>query len=196
MIATAHQHGQPRRHRHQQQHGHQHSRPQQPQQQQRQQQPQPPQPQNSNQRRLRIAFDLDETLGVPIIDGRAVTGFQMREGCRELLQDLSQRYDLILWSVSARPLLDKVLRHGGLQRYFKKTYSWNEQPAPWKDIRKVACDYLVDDSDHHREQAKKFGMESKYIVVSPYGSYEDEINPAEWVRTIKAALAAEEAKAG
>jgi hypothetical protein len=50
----------------------------------------------------RIAFDLDETLGVPVIAGDGVAGFQARPGCLDLLGGLRGRCTLLLWSVSSR----------------------------------------------------------------------------------------------
>ena len=49
----------------------------------------------------RIAFDLDETLGVPLIEGDAIVGFQVRPGCPELLDRLRPSFTLgllpVLW---------------------------------------------------------------------------------------------------
>jgi hypothetical protein len=36
----------------------------------------------------RVAFDLDETLGIPIVDGDSIVGFQAREGAIQLLEEL------------------------------------------------------------------------------------------------------------
>ena len=45
---------------------------------------------------VRIAFDLDETLGVPIIEGATMRGWQLRPGCPELLARLQARFVLCL----------------------------------------------------------------------------------------------------
>src|SRR5262249_48780892 len=103
----------------------------------------------------RIAFDLDETLGVPRIEGGTIVGFQSRAGCASLLEQLCRRYTLVLWTVSSRRYLDKVLAFG-LRTFFEETYSWDELPASWKDIRKLRLGYLIDDSEHHREAARQF----------------------------------------
>jgi hypothetical protein len=48
----------------------------------------------------RIAIDLDEPPGVPLIDGPTLVGWQMRPGCAEPLDHQQSRYSLLLWSVS------------------------------------------------------------------------------------------------
>jgi hypothetical protein len=135
----------------------------------------------------RVAFDLDETLGVPIVDGDLIVGFQAREGAIRLLKELDCKYSLLLWTVSNRSYLEKILSFG-LRQYFIETYSWDELPVSWKDIRKIRADYLVDDSDHHRTQAEKHGIDNGYIVVVPYGDTEDLNDPLNWVRQIEKVL--------
>ena len=136
----------------------------------------------------RIAFDLDETLGVPLTDGRGVVGWQMRPGCADLLDRLRPRFELVLWSVSPRRYVDKALT-GGLGRWFGESYSWDEVPLTWKDVRQVQVDWLVDDSPHHAKAAEKFGLTSRYVVVPAYGSPEDADDPLAWVRLVEAAVA-------
>jgi hypothetical protein len=135
----------------------------------------------------RIAFDLGETLGLPIIDGATMVGWQSRPGCLELLARLQGRFVLCLWSVSSRRYVDKALSFG-LGRWFAESYSWDEIPARWKDVRQIRADFLVDDSPHHRESARMLGMELAYIVVPPYGSPEDSADPLAWVRMVEAAV--------
>jgi hypothetical protein len=135
----------------------------------------------------RIAFDLDETLGVPLIEGRTVIGWQLRPRCVALLDRLHSEFGLLLWSVSPRRYVDKALS-GGLSRWFKESYSWDELPARWKDVRQVRADFLVDDSPHHREVAERSGLEAAYIVVPAYGSPEDTADPLGWVRLVESAV--------
>ena len=135
----------------------------------------------------RIAFDLDETLGVPLIDGPNVVGWQMRPGCAELLDRLQAEFGLLLWSVSPRRYVDKALSLG-LGRWFTESYSWDELPASWKDVRQLRVDFLVDDSPHHREKAERLGLEAFYIVVPAYGSPEDVADPLGWVRLIESTV--------
>jgi hypothetical protein len=135
----------------------------------------------------RIAFDLDETLGVPLIEGNALVGFQCRPGCLELLGRLHSGFDLCLWSVSGRRYLDKCLSFG-LSDWFAETYSWDELPAPWKDVRRINTDLLVDDSPHHRDAAAKLGLADRYVVVPIYGGPEDVTDPLGWVRLIEKAV--------
>lgn len=135
----------------------------------------------------RIAFDLDETLGVPIIDGSAMISWQLRPGCEELLNSLRSQFVLCLWSVSSRRYVDKALSFG-LRTWFTETYSWDELPVRWKDVRQIRADYLVDDSPHHREAARGLGLEAAYIVVPQYGSPEDADDPSAWVRQVAAAV--------
>lgn len=135
----------------------------------------------------RIAFDLDETLGVPVIDGAAMIGWQIRPGCLELLERLRPRFVLCLWSVSGRRYVDKALSFG-LGGWFAETYSWDELPARWKDVRQIRADFLVDDSPHHREAAGALGLEAAYIVVPQYGSPEDAADPLAWVRLVEIAV--------
>ena len=135
----------------------------------------------------RIAFDLDETLGVPLIDGAHLIGWQLRPGCAELLDRLKAEFDLLLWSVSPRRYVDKALSFG-LGRWFAESYSWDELPAHWKDVRQLRADFLVDDSPHHRQAAERLGLGAAYIVVPAYGSPEDTADPLGWVRLIEFAV--------
>lgn len=135
----------------------------------------------------RIAFDLDETLGVPLIEGNSVIGFQSRPGCLELLGRLRSRFTLLLWSVSNRCYLDRCLSFG-LAGWFTETYSWDELPAPWKDVRRIDADLLVDDSPHHRAAATKYGLADRYVVVPIYGGPEDAANPLGWVQLVEQAV--------
>jgi FMN phosphatase YigB (HAD superfamily) len=132
----------------------------------------------------RIAFDLDETLGVPLIDGATMVGWQIRPGCAELLGSLRSTFVLCLWSVSGRRYVDKALSFG-LRDWFAECYSWDEVPARWKDVRQIKVDFLVDDSPQHRDAARAFGLESAYIVVPQYGSPEDSVDPLGWVRLVE-----------
>jgi hypothetical protein len=134
----------------------------------------------------RVAFDLDETLGVPLIEGDAIIGFQVRLGCLELLGRLRPRFTLCLWSVSGRRYVEKCLSFG-LSAWFAETYSWDELPASWKDVRRIGADLLVDDSPHHREAAARHGLGDRYVVVPVYGSPEDAADPLAWVRLVERA---------
>src|SRR5689334_3772020 len=114
--------------------------------------------------RLRwIAFDLDETLGAPLVDGVRVVGWQMRPGAAELLDRLHRDFELLLWSVSPRRYVDKALS-AGLARWFAESHSWDELPNHWKDVRQVRADFLVDDSPRHLEAADRLGLGAGYIV--------------------------------
>ena len=135
----------------------------------------------------RIAFDLDETLGVPLIEDNALVGFQLRPGCLELLGRLRPAFALCLWSVSNRRYLDKCLSFG-LSAWFVETYSWDESPASWKDVRRIRADFLIDDSPHHREAAEKHGLADCYVVVPVYGSPEDLADPLAWVQLVERAV--------
>jgi hypothetical protein len=134
----------------------------------------------------RIAFDLDETLGVPLIEGDAIVGFQARPGCLELLGRLRPRCTLCLWSVRSRRYLDKVLSFE-LAAWFSETYSWDDLPAAWKDVRRIEADLLIDDSPHHRDAAAKDGLADRYVVVPVYGGPEDAADPLAWVRLVERA---------
>ena len=135
----------------------------------------------------RIAFDLDETLGVPVIDGAVMVGWQTRPGCLELLASLRSRFVLCLWSVSSRRYVDKALSFE-LASWFAETYSWDEIPARWKDVRQIKADFLVDDSPMHLEAARKLGIDAAYILVPQYGSREDADDPLGWVRLVESAV--------
>jgi hypothetical protein len=136
----------------------------------------------------RIAFDLDETLGVPLIEGNTIVGFQCRPGCVELLSRLQSRFVLCVWSVSNRRYLDRCLSFG-LNRWFAETYSWDDLPGSWKDVRRIGADLLVDDSPHHREAAQKHGLADRYVVVPIYGGPEDVADPLAWIRLVEQATA-------
>jgi hypothetical protein len=101
----------------------------------------------SNDLSLRIAFDLDETLGVPQV------------------------------------YVNKVLSYG-LDQYFQETYSWDELPCRWKDIRTIKADCLIDDSPNHQECAKTYLLEQQYCVIHAYGSTTDNNNGRLWVEQI------------
>ncbi|HZS09230.1 MAG TPA: hypothetical protein VFD58_30635 [Blastocatellia bacterium] len=137
--------------------------------------------------RQRIAFDLDETLGVPVIDGDSITGFRLRDGAADLLNRLRLSHSLLLWTVSNRSYLDKALSYG-LSAYFAETYSWDDLAVSWKDIRRINADYLIDDSEHHKEEARKYGIADSYIVIAAYGSPEDQDDPLLWIRQIELVL--------
>jgi FMN phosphatase YigB (HAD superfamily) len=137
--------------------------------------------------RMVVAFDLDETLGVPMIKSNSIVGFYARAGCIDLLRDLQALHRLILWSVSRRSYVDKVLAYG-LAEFFESTFSWDEVPCEWKDVRALGVHYLVDDSPHHREAAQKHGIGDRYIVVPAYGSAEDDADPMAWARKVRTAL--------
>lgn len=134
-----------------------------------------------------IAFDLDETLGVPVIVNESIIGFRLRDGCTELLEQLRQSYTLCLWTVSSRAYLNKALSFG-LGAFFTQTYSWDELPATWKDVRKIGAAYLIDDSPHHRERAAQYGLAARYIVVAAYGNREDFADSLLWARQVREVL--------
>jgi NLI interacting factor-like phosphatase len=135
----------------------------------------------------RIAFDLDETLGVPIIQGSSIIGWQLRSGCLDLLARLQKRFALCLWTVSNRRYVNKIMQFG-LDRWFSEIYTWDEMPVSWKDVRRIQADYLVDDSAHHQEEAKRHGLARSYIIVPSYGSPADLADPLAWVRMVDAAV--------
>src|SRR5262249_59350023 len=134
----------------------------------------------------RIAFDLDETLGVPLIEGPNVVGWQMRPGCAELLDRLRPRFELVLWSVSPRRYVDKALSFG-LGRWFAESHSWDEVPARWKDVRQLRADFLVDDSPHHREAAEPLRLAAAYVGVPAYRGPVDGADPPGGGRPVAAA---------
>lgn len=134
--------------------------------------------------RLRVAFELDETLGMPITNGRAITGFQLRPGAADLLARLKPYHELVLWTVGSRSHVNKCLSFG-LNKYFQKTFSWDDLPDRWKDVRKAQVDYLIDSNEEHRELARKLNLESKYILVPAYGSMEDEEDPTLWAHMVE-----------
>jgi hypothetical protein len=136
----------------------------------------------------RIAFDLDETLGVPMTDGRGVVAWQMRPGCADLLDRLRPKFEVVLWSVSPRRYVDQALA-AGLDRWSAESHLWDEVPARRKDVWRLRADWLVDDSPHHAQAAAEFGLASRYIVVPAYGSPEDAADPLAWVRLVEAAVA-------
>jgi hypothetical protein len=136
----------------------------------------------------RVAFDLDETLAVAVVDSRALRGFAIRPGCTELLTTLAPRFELILWSSSERTYVNRAL-DASLKTFFHESYSWQELPHRWKDIRLLHADFLVDDSDHHMQEAAKYGLEDRYIIVPAYGAPEDVADPLAWTRIILGRLA-------
>jgi hypothetical protein len=83
--------------------------------------------------------------------------------------------------------VDQVLAFG-LGRWFAETYSWDELPCRWKDVRRIGAAFLVDDSPHHRQLAAAHRLERAYVVVPAYGSPEDLADPLRWVALIEAAV--------
>ena len=139
---------------------------------------------------LTIAFDLDETLGVPVLQAERMIGFQLRTGCADLLARLQRQHWLVLWSVSNRRYVEKALAFG-MAQFFVKVYTWDEIPWSWKDVRQLQIDLLIDDSDYHLRQAEKHGIAERYILVPAYGSPEDSADPLRWIDTIESRLANE-----
>jgi len=137
----------------------------------------------------RIAFDLDETLGVPIVDQSTMVGFRVRDGALELLGRLKRKYALVLWTVGDRRYAEKALSYG-LRDYFDTLYCWDDLPVEWKDIRRIGVDYLIDDGEYHRDEARKHGVTRGYIVVPAYGCHQDQRSPLDWVLQIERELAA------
>jgi TFIIF-interacting CTD phosphatase-like protein len=135
----------------------------------------------------RIAFDLDETLGTAITDSNSLIGFNIRNGCLELLEELDKHYQLILWTSSQRSYLDKIL-HFGLSQYFFETYSWDDISELWKDIRRIQVEYLIDDDSYQYDTALKNQLEQHYIIIPPYGCKEDNNDPLLWTKIIKDVL--------
>jgi hypothetical protein len=101
---------------------------------------------------------------------------------------LKREFELVLWSVSPRRYVDKALSFE-FGQWFAVSYSWDEVPARWKDVRQIRADFLVDDSPHHQQTAERFGLAASYIVVPAYGSPEDAADPLAWVRLVEAAVA-------
>lgn len=137
--------------------------------------------------KTRLVFDLDETLGVALVNSNSVVGFNIRQGCLELLEKLSSKYELILWSVSNRKYVNKMLT-GELGKFFKETYSWDEISQKWKDIRIINANYLIDDDFYQKEMAEQVGLGSKYIIVPIYGNKIDEMEPLYWIKIIESVL--------
>ena len=135
----------------------------------------------------RIAFDLDETLGATITDSISIIGFCLREGCIELLEKLQKKYYLVLWSVSNRSYVDKILSFG-LKKYFRESYSWDDISRSWKDIREIDVKFLIDDNEYYKEIAQQHGLDSQYIIIPPFGSPEDIKTPMLWVKQIEEIL--------
>lgn len=136
----------------------------------------------------RVAFDLDLTLGQAVIHplSNEVLGFHLRPGCVELLEKLAPRYTLCLWSISSRWYVERVLAFG-LRQFFAETYSWDQLPAEWKDIRKIEAAYLIDDNPGYRVRATQEGIDpNRYIVVPPCGSSEDLEDTSLWRRVLRA----------
>ncbi len=136
----------------------------------------------------RVAIDLDETLGCPIIDvAGQISGFAWRPGCRQLLSRLSARYELVLWTVSPRRYANKALSFG-MEGVFDEVLTWDELKSDPKDIRKANVAWLIDDSPHHQQAIQHSPVAHRYIVVPPIGSREDRQFPHRWRELIEAAL--------
>ncbi|WP_372370546.1 NIF family HAD-type phosphatase [Candidatus Uabimicrobium sp. HlEnr_7] len=136
----------------------------------------------------RIAFDLDETLGTAISDGYNIVGFNIRQGCLELLNFISSQHELVLWTVSNRSYLNKVLNYHNLANYFSETYAWEDVKEKWKDVRRFHLDLLIDDSNYHKQQAKQYAIEHRYIIIPEYGSPQDNSDSLLWTKLVRQAI--------
>jgi len=94
---------------------------------------------------------------------------------------------LLLWTISSKPYAMRALSFG-LGQFFTEIYTRDDMPCLWKDVRTVRADYLVDDAVEYREAAKRYGLEARYIIVSPYGTKEDSPDPLAWARQVRNTL--------
>lgn len=131
-----------------------------------------------------VAIDLDDTLGSTIISDNQIKNFQFRLNALEVLESLSKKYNLVLWTLGDRVYVDKIFKVTLLKSYFSKTYSWNDFPQVWKDIRLINADFLIDDSLEHKIEANKFNLQNAYIVIPAFGSSEDNSDPTLWKKII------------
>jgi hypothetical protein len=93
-----------------------------------------------------------------------------------------------LWTISSRWYLNAALSFG-LTGYFDETHAGDEIRGDWKDIRRLNVEYLIDDSDYHRNHAQREGLETdRYIVIPSYGGPQDEGDPVLWLRLIEERL--------
>jgi hypothetical protein len=138
---------------------------------------------------MRIAFDLDETLGVPVITKNTITGLVVRTGAADLLAELSRDHELWLWTVSTRHYVEQILRHA-FQNIFKRIITWDDSPASFKNTRDFGVDLLIDDSPHHRDTAAARNVPtSTYLVIPAFGDADDARDPNGWVRKIRDRIA-------
>ncbi|MEL6179833.1 MAG: NIF family HAD-type phosphatase [Myxococcota bacterium] len=138
--------------------------------------------------RHRIAFDLDETLGCPVIDRNGtIVDFSWRYGASALLERLHHHYELVLWTVSPRRYAVQALSFAPFAKLFTEVLTWDELASDPKDIRKANVALLVDDSAHHRNAVPK-SLAHRYVIVPAVGSARDRAQPELWIRIVEDAL--------
>ncbi|MGE0432268.1 MAG: NIF family HAD-type phosphatase [Planctomycetota bacterium] len=135
--------------------------------------------------RRRIAIDLDDTLGTAVVDAFDVIGFTLRPGCIELLADLAQHYELVLFTAAPRRYVEKVFAFTGLGEWFAEQVTADEWPYGLKDPRFARAEFLVDDLDDHRRFGIEQGIGSQYIIIPAFGSPDDEREPDRWSRIVR-----------
>ena len=93
---------------------------------------------------MKIAIDMDNT----IIDE---LGSTLRPGIIEFLENISARYELILWTNSRRIRTIEILDYFDIRKYFIKIISRENYDPEEKGLRKnigeYDCDILIDDDE-------------------------------------------------
>ena len=135
--------------------------------------------------RTRIAIDLDDTLGMAVVNDRSLIDFTLRPGARELLADLAEHFELVLFTAAPRHYVEKVFAFTGIDRWFADSVTADEWTDLYKDPRFVNAEFLVDDLEEHRDYGARRGIGSKYIIVPAFRSDDDDREPDRWHRLVR-----------
>ena len=112
----------------------------------------------------RVVFDMDNTLTDEM-------GASLRPGIRDLLEMLNAMgCELSLWTNSSRERAREILRHHGLNKYFRR-FVYREDYDPEnrgvrKDIRSIGGELLIDDDPAEIEYVRSLGL--KGYLLRPY----------------------------
>ena len=112
---------------------------------------------------MRIAIDMDNT----IIDE---LGSTLRPGILDVLEEISSRHELILWTNSRRIRAMEITDHFGIRKYFVKIISREnydpEENGLRKEISQYDCDILIDDDPEEIKYNESKGRTG--ILVAAY----------------------------
>lgn len=119
---------------------------------------------------LRVAIDCDGTIvgHRNLRDGSLE--LELRPGVMGFLRELSLRgHALILWTIANRSWIRMLsARFPEIFELFDEVYTRDGLPCPWKDIRVIRADALIDDDLSYKRRAERLGFGHRYIWVPEF----------------------------